>query len=95
MRYSIILVILSSLLFGQSPDSLFNLANRYYDKEQYYQAANYYEKLSGQVEHEDLYLNLGNAYFRMGEVGHAVWAYEKGHALSPSCLLYTSDAADE
>ena len=37
----------------------------------------------GQVEHEDLYLNLGNAYFRMGKVGHAVWAYEKGHALSP------------
>ena len=83
MRYSFILVILSSLLFGQSLDSLFHLANRYYDMEEYYQAANYYEKLSGEVEHEDLYLNLGNAYFRMGEVGHAVWAYEKGHAISP------------
>ena len=47
MRYSFILVILSSLLFGQSPDSLFNLANQYYDMEQYYQASNYYEKLSG------------------------------------------------
>ena len=51
--------------------------------EQYHQAANYYENLSEKVEHENLYLNLGNAYFRMGEVGHAVWAYEKGHALSP------------
>lgn len=83
MRYSFILVILFSLLFGQAPDSLFNLANRYYDMEQYHQAANYYENLSEKVEHENLYLNLGNAYFRMGEVGHAVWAYEKGHALSP------------
>ncbi len=83
MRYSFILVILFSLLFGQAPDSLFNLANRYYDMEQYHQAANYYENLSEKVEHENLYLNLGNAYFRMGEVGHAVWAYEKGYALSP------------
>ena len=43
MRYSFILVILLSLLFGQSQDSLFHLANRYYDMEEYYQAANYYE----------------------------------------------------
>ena len=72
-----------SLIVGQSPDSLFNLANRYYETEQYRPAANHYERLSQQVEHEDLYLNLGNAYFRMGEVGHAIWAYEKGYALSP------------
>jgi len=83
MRLSIILLIFSSVLFGQSADSLFNLANRYYETEQYQQAANVYERLSREVEHEDLYLNLGNAYFRMGEVGHAVWAYEKGHSLSP------------
>ncbi len=83
MKSSIILMVLSSILFGQSPDSLFSLANRYYGSEQYQQAANIYERLSRQMEHEDLYLNLGNAYFRMGEIGHAVWAYEKGHTISP------------
>ena len=83
MRQSLLLLIFSTVMFGQSPDSLFNLGNRYYDAEQFTQAANLYERLSQQVEHEDLYLNLGNAYFRMGEVGHAVWAYEKGYALSP------------
>lgn len=83
MRQSLLLLIFSTVMFGQSPDSLFNLGNRYYDAEQFTQAANLYERLSQQVEHEDLYLNLGNAYFRMGEVGHAVWAYEKGYVLSP------------
>jgi tetratricopeptide (TPR) repeat protein len=83
MRQFLILLILSTAMFGQSPDSLFNLGNRYYGAEQFTQAANFYERLSKQVEHEDLYLNLGNAYFRMGELGHAVWAYEKGYALSP------------
>ncbi|GIT74752.1 MAG: hypothetical protein Ct9H300mP29_7460 [Candidatus Neomarinimicrobiota bacterium] len=69
MRYSFILVILFSLLFGQAPDSLFNLANRYYDMEQYHQAANYYENLSEKVEHENLYLNLGKSLFSDGRGG--------------------------
>jgi len=28
-------------------------------------------------------LNLGNAYFRIGNIGQAIWAYEKGRILSP------------
>ncbi|MBT5385427.1 MAG: hypothetical protein HOG73_05640 [Candidatus Marinimicrobia bacterium] len=70
-------------LFAQAPDSLFNRANRYFETEQFAAAARAYEKLSAQVEHEDLYLNMGNAYFRMGNIGQAIWAYEKGHILSP------------
>ena len=69
--------------WAQSPDSLYQLGNRYYEAEQYPQAASTYERLSRQVVHEDLYLNLGNAYFRMGELGNAIWAYEKGYNLSP------------
>lgn len=78
-----ILIICFSFGWGQSPDSLYQLGNRYYEAEQFQQAANTYERLSRQVVHEDLYLNLGNAYFRMGELGHAIWAYEKGYDLSP------------
>ncbi len=69
--------------WAQSPDSLYQLGNRYYEAEQYPQAASTYERLFRQVIHEDLYLNLGNAYFRMGELGHTIWAYEKGYNLSP------------
>jgi tetratricopeptide (TPR) repeat protein len=83
MRGSMILIIFYASLFAQSPDSLFNRANRYFEIEQFEAAARAYEKLSAQVEHEDLYLNLGNAYFRIGNIGQAIWAYEKGHILSP------------
>ena len=82
MKHMIILLIFS-LGWSQSADSLYQLGNRYYEAEQYKQAANTYERLSRQFIHEDLYLNLGNAYYRMGEVGHAIWAYEKGHSLAP------------
>ncbi|MBL7029792.1 MAG: hypothetical protein ISR89_01325 [Candidatus Marinimicrobia bacterium] len=75
--------IFSVTLFSQTPDSLFMRANRYFETEQFEAAARAYEKLSAQVEHEDLYLNLGNAYFRIGNIGQAIWAYEKGHMLSP------------
>ena len=83
MRGSMILMIFSASLFAQSPDSLFNRANRYFETEQFEAAARAYEKLSAQVSHEDLYLNLGNAYFRIGNIGQAIWAYEKGRILSP------------
>ena len=83
MRGSMILMIFFASLFAQSPDSLFNRANRYFETEQFEAAARAYEKLSAQVSHEDLYLNLGNAYFRIGNIGQAIWSYEKGHILSP------------
>lgn len=79
----LIFMLCLSIGWAQSPDSLYQLGNRYYEAEQFTQAANTYEKLSRQVVHEDLYLNLGNAYYRMGELGHAIWAYEKGTSLSP------------
>ncbi|MDD9879968.1 MAG: SH3 domain-containing protein [Candidatus Marinimicrobia bacterium] len=79
----IILTLCITFGWAQSPDSLYQLGNRYYEAERYQQAANTYEKLSRQVVHEDLFLNLGNAYFRMGELGHSIWAYEKGYDLSP------------
>ena len=81
-RFFMILGLLS-LVMGQSADSLFQLGNKYYTAEKYQQAANVYEQLSRRVAHEDLYLNLGNSYFRMGQMGNAIWAYEKGNALSP------------
>lgn len=40
--------------------------------------------LRGGYEAEQLYYNLGNAYFRTGEVAGAVWAYEKALMLNPN-----------
>ena len=79
----IYLALLVSNLFAGNADSLFVQGNYYFDDEKYVQAARTYERMLISVEHADLYYNLGNAYFRMGEVGHAVWAYEKGLQFEP------------
>ena len=68
---------------SQSPDSLYQLGNNYYVNEKYDQAINIYEEISSRFEHEDLYLNLGNSYYKVGALGNAIWSYEKGQLLSP------------
>ena len=77
------LFLLTVNLFAVNADSMFVQGNWYFEDEKFIQAARTYERLLGSAEHADLYYNLGNAYYRMGEVGHAVWAYEKGLQFEP------------
>jgi tetratricopeptide (TPR) repeat protein len=50
----------------------------------YAAAASAYEELEHQgVVSGDLYFNLGDAYFRKGALGPAIWAFEKAAALDP------------
>jgi len=81
----IVLFGLGGSLWGQgvTADSLFRYGNRLFDQERYENAIRVYEALLQEVEHPYLYYNLGNAYFRMGEIGKAVWAYEKGLQFKP------------
>jgi len=66
-----------------SADSLFALGNRYFRIEKYDYALDTYSAILEQVEHPDLYFNMGNTFYRSGDVGKAVWAYEKGLQFSP------------
>ena len=83
MKFLIINLFLLSLSLSQNADSLFQLGNYYYENEQYEKAVKNFEQLEKDFNHQYLYLNLGNSYYRMGELGNAVWAYEKGHSISP------------
>lgn len=58
-------------------------ADSAYQQEQYQQAAQIYEQLLKRGESADLYYNLGNAYYRMEDITHAVLAYERALLLSP------------
>ena len=58
-------------------------ADSAYQQEQYQQAAKMYEQLLKGGESADLYYNLGNAYYRMDDITHAVLAYERALLLSP------------
>ena len=66
-----------------SADSLFALGNRYFRIEKYDYALDTYSAILEQVEHPDLFFNMGNTFYRSGDVGKAVWAYEKGLQFSP------------
>jgi len=80
----IIISIQLSFIFSQNVDELFSTANKYYNESKYEEAIQIYEKIiERDVFSEDLYLNLGNAYFQNLENGSARWSYEMGLKLNP------------
>ncbi len=65
-------------------NGIFQEANDHYLNQRYAEAINLYNHVIQQgYEHVDLYYNLGNAYYRLGRLGDAIWAYEKGLKLHP------------
>jgi tetratricopeptide (TPR) repeat protein len=62
----------------------FEAANKLYEEGRFAEAATAYETLlhSGGVS-APLYFNLGNAYFKAGQLGRAIAAYRNGRSLSP------------
>lgn len=62
----------------------YNSGNRFFEQKNYAQAlASYQAAVDAGGDDADLYLNLGNAAFRIGETGIAVWAYRQGLRISP------------
>jgi len=64
--------------------SLFDTANRLYAEGRFTEAASAYEKIleSGQAS-PALYFNLGNAFFKSGQMGRAIAAYRQAGRLTP------------
>ena len=73
-----------ALAQSPSPTDLMAEANAQYEREEYADAAQQYEALidSG-YEDATLYYNLGNAYFKNGDLGRAVLNYLRAEELSP------------
>jgi tetratricopeptide (TPR) repeat protein len=69
---------------AQSSDDLFVLGNEAYKNKQYDQAiARYNDLLARGVVSANIYFNLGNAYFKAGDLGHAVLYYMRARKLDP------------
>lgn len=70
--------------FAQSADSLFLKGNQAYTKSNFSQAIEYYQSvLSSGFESPELYLNLGNAYFREQNYGKSRLYFEKAKKQDP------------
>jgi tetratricopeptide (TPR) repeat protein len=79
-------VLILSISFGQisKADSLYQSGNQAMIEDQYLTAISSYEEiLIMDKTHADVYYNLGNAYYRQGLMGNAVWAYKMGLKLAP------------
>ena len=59
-------------------------ADKSYTEGQYQQAIEQYEQLLKQGVSTDVYYNLGNAYYRVDDLTHAILNYERALLLSPS-----------
>jgi len=64
---------------------LFARANQFYEQGKYQEAIQAYGALVSQgVQHQAVYYNLGNAYFKNGRLGLAIVCYERARRLDPS-----------
>ena len=83
-KYFIIIFFSISIALSQDIDKLFKDGNKFYSQNSYKEAVKSYEKIidSGYYS-EDLFLNLGNAYFQESNFGQARWSYEMGLKLNP------------
>ena len=84
--FKVIIIIFFNLtiVFSQNINELFDNGNEFYSQNNYKEAISNYEKiLENGYFSEDLYLNLGNAYFYESNFGKARWSYEMGLKLNP------------
>ncbi len=72
---------LSTLSFAQSK----SLADSLYASEDYSRAAETYQQIiETQGTSPDIYYNLGNCYYKLDDMSHAILSYERAHLLDPS-----------
>lgn len=71
-------------LFAQN-NTLFERATEAYNAGEFNKAIEFYDTILSNGQHSAaLYFNLGNAYYKLGEIGPSIYYYEKALLLNPS-----------
>jgi tetratricopeptide (TPR) repeat protein len=86
MKLALSFVLLLVLVVGAfaADEGLFARANQAYGEGRYEEAANGYESLVGSgSRHPNLFYDLGNAKYRLGDFGQAILNYERAISLDP------------
>ena len=80
--------VLLAIAWGAAPvaaqEAFFDEGNRRYQEGDYTGAVELYERiLESGLESGELHYNLGNAWFRLGEIGPAILHYERARRIMP------------
>lgn len=79
-----LLLIIANTITAQNVDSLFFAANELYRNGAFEEAIEKYQEVENQdTVSSELYLNLGNAYYKLNKVGPTIFYYEKALKLNP------------
>lgn len=80
----LLIVVPSSSMMAQSPDTVFFHANDLYRAGDYQDAIKEYETILQQgFANADVYYNLGDAYYRSGKLAPAILSFERAARLRP------------
>lgn len=80
----VILLLTLSVTISAQFDDLMEKGNNLYKNEQYEDAISLYKRiLDNGYDSGALYYNIGNSYFRLGELGYAILNYEKAIKIDP------------
>lgn len=75
---------IANVVVAQNVDTLFVSANELYRNGAFEEAIKKYKKIESQdTVSSELYLNLGNAYYKLNKVGPSIFYYEKALKLAP------------
>lgn len=88
----LILSIVFQLGFAQTPKEQFDKANEAYADANYKEATRLYEKLIKEGwQSSELHFNLGNTYYKKGEIAPSIYHYEMALLLSPGNKTYLNN----
>jgi tetratricopeptide (TPR) repeat protein len=79
-----LLLILANNVIAQDEQKIFESANEMYKQQNYEKAIEIYKNIESlELVSSELYFNLGNAHYKLNEVGPAIFYYEKALQLDP------------
>lgn len=82
--FSVLILFVSVESESQDVLDLFQQGNQYYDQGEFQKAIETYQNMIGAgFLNSKVYYNLGNAYFRKGELGNAILHYRRAERLDP------------
>lgn len=85
LTYLCLILMLSSSIFAQHTDSLWQKAESAYQNKDFKEAQVLYDSILNQSKYSKaLYFNLGNTYFKQNQLGKAILYYEKAKKLAPN-----------